>query len=88
VQEYAAAGFPLLLSTEVGARETFLNEGVNGFSFQKENVQELKEALKKIISLDENNLHAMGVKSHQVAQVITPGNWAKTIINVLNGYSK
>lgn len=88
VQEYAAAGFPLLLSKEVGARETFLKEGINGYSFAKENVPQLKQALKKIISLEDNKLLAMADQSHKAGQSISPAGWARTVVNVLHGSSK
>jgi glycosyltransferase involved in cell wall biosynthesis len=87
-QEYAAAGFPLLLSTEVGAGEVFLEENKNGFRFEKENVLQIKNSLKKIISLDNNQLLQMCEHSHQLAQKITPQGWAQTILNILNGSAK
>ncbi|MCE3227676.1 MAG: glycosyl transferase, group 1 [Bacteroidetes bacterium] len=88
VQEYGAAGFPLLLSNEVGAKDTFLEEGKNGFSFQKENVKELKDALKKIISLDDRSLLQMCDYSHVTAQKITPVKWSETVIEIHNEYRK
>lgn len=88
VQEYAAAGFPLLLSDEVGAKEVFLEEGKNGFSFNKENVNQIKNALKKIISLDDRSLLQMCEHSHITAQKITPVKWSETVIEIRNDYRK
>ena len=86
VQEYAAAGFPLLLSKEAGAAEAFLEEDRNGYSFQKENVPEIKECFKKIISLDNNSLLKMREQSHRIGQKITPADWTNTVMNIINGY--
>jgi glycosyltransferase involved in cell wall biosynthesis len=82
VQEYAAAGFPLLLSKEVGALEAFLDEGKNGYSFHKENVTEIKNSLKKIISLENGTLVNMSEHSHQLAQKINPDIWSNTISEI------
>lgn len=88
VQEYAAAGFPLLLSKEVGAREMFLEEGKNGFSFNKQNVSQIKNFLKKIISLDAEKLEEMSRHSHTMAQKLTPDIWVNTIEEIINGFNK
>lgn len=88
VQEYAAAGFPLLLSKEVGAKEMFLEEGKNGFSFNKQNPTEIKDSLKKIISLDAEKLQEMGRQSHVIAQKLTPAIWVNTIKEIINGFNK
>jgi glycosyltransferase involved in cell wall biosynthesis len=82
VQEYAAAGYPLMLSREVGAREAFLEENKNGLSFEKENITEIKNSLKKMISLDGGQLISMCEHSHQLAQKINPDNWSKTISDI------
>lgn len=82
VQEYAAAGFPLLLSQAVGAKEAFLEEGKNGFSFPAGDVQALKNQLKKMINLSAKDLILMSEKSHALAQKISPSKWAETLFNI------
>jgi len=88
VQEYAAAGFPLLLSREVGAKEVFLEENVNGFTFNKENIPEIKNSLKKIISLGDDQLIEMSGHSHILAQKINPQQWSQTVLEVYNEFRK
>jgi glycosyltransferase involved in cell wall biosynthesis len=88
VQEYAAAGFPLMLSSAVGAREAFLEEGKNGFSFSPGSVAELKTQLKKIINLTAKDLLLMSEKSHQLAQKISPEKWSHTLTELQNGRNK
>ena len=83
VHEFAAAGFPLICSSEVGAAEAFLENGKNGFLFEAGNISELKKCIKKIISLNENELLSMGNKSVELAQKITPEKWANTLMSII-----
>jgi glycosyltransferase involved in cell wall biosynthesis len=80
--EYATAGYPLLLSRNVGAAEAFLNENENGFAFESNNTMQLKEALKKIINLSENDLFLMAEKSREKARQISPPLWAKNLLSM------
>lgn len=88
VQEYAASGFPLLLSREVGANESFLEEGKNGFLFDKEKPEGIKNALKKMLSLEHHQLAEMGRYSHRLAQKIDPVQWTNTVTELVNGFEK
>lgn len=88
VQEYAAAGFPLLLSNAVGAKEAFLEEGRNGFSFISQDVQGLKKQLKKILELSSKDLLLMSEKSHGLAQKISPYKWAAQVKEMYDGFGK
>lgn len=86
VQEYAAAGFPLLISEEVGAGEQFIRKDVNGYSFSASSPQALKSALKNIIKLEQKDLTLMAERSHQLAQEINPQQWVNTVLHFLNEY--
>lgn len=88
VQEYAAAGFPLLLSKEVGAAEAFLEEGENGYSFDAQNVPDLKKQLKKILESDAKDLLLMSDKSHVLAQKISPEKWVTKLEQIYEKFSK
>ena len=83
VHEMAAAGFPLLLSEEVGSKEAFLEEGKNGFSFPAKNILALKASLLKMMQLPEDELQEMGSHSNKLAQKITPQKWVETIQSIL-----
>lgn len=85
VHEMAAAGFPLLLSSEVGAAETFLREPENGYRFAAGNSKKIKEAMKKIIHLEVNELMKMSEESHRLAQQITPRIWADSLVRIQYG---
>jgi glycosyltransferase involved in cell wall biosynthesis len=86
VQEFAAAGFPILLSREVGAAEAFLEADKNGYLFDKENMAQIKNSLKKIISLEIDELVKMGERSHGLAQKINPAQWVNTITGIYDAH--
>jgi glycosyltransferase involved in cell wall biosynthesis len=83
VQEFAAAGFPLLCSKSVGAADTFLEETINGFTFASEDIESMKEAMRKVIRCDDDVLRGMGEKSHLKASVISPDSWIDTIYQLM-----
>ncbi|MDQ3192093.1 MAG: glycosyltransferase, partial [Bacteroidota bacterium] len=84
VHEFAAAGFPLILSKEVGASEQFLKNDQNGFIFNGGNIVELKAAMQKVMNKKDTELIDMGQKSVELAKSITPEKWAKTLSSVLS----
>ena len=81
VHEFAAAGFPMLLSNKVGAATAFLEEGKNGFTFDPASKEELKQLLINIMQTGANELLNMGSHSHTLAQHITPETWAQTVLS-------
>lgn len=83
VHEFAAAGFPLICSNQVGAASQFLEPGNNGFIFEAGNVQQLKNAMLQCIQMDPKQLVVMGDKSHQLAQTLTPASWAASLLGLL-----
>jgi len=84
VHEYAAAGFPLLLSDKIGAGTKFLKPGVNGFRFLSKNVEEIKKSFHKVVNLSDEELIQMGESSKVIAREITPQKWAETITDIIN----
>ena len=84
VHEYAAAGFPIICSDEVGARVSFVEQNVNGYIYKAGDVKELKGQLKKIMNLTKEELVEMGERSVEKAKKITPEIWAETLMRLLN----
>lgn len=84
VQEFAAAGFPLLLSDAVGAKDAFLDEGVNGASFPAESEPDLYAEMKQVTELSDAELQMMGDKSHALAVKNTPQLWANTLLSFIS----
>jgi glycosyltransferase involved in cell wall biosynthesis len=83
LHEFAAMGFPLVVSDSVGASEVFVKDKVNGFLFQAEKTDSLKEKLKTIMQLTSEQLTLMGDESRKRALLITPDKWAETVMNFL-----
>lgn len=82
VHEYAASGFPLLLSNAVGAKEQFLQEGKNGFEFKSESVNDIKMALNKIINTPDLKLIEMSIYSNNTSKIISPKTWADKLLEM------
>lgn len=82
VHEFAASGFPLLLSRQVGAGDAFLEESVNGYGFAAGGVNHIKEQMKKVIALTDAQLLEMGSRSHELAQAISPDTWVNTLLDI------
>ncbi len=83
VHEFAAAGFPLLLSENVGAASAFLTEGENGFIFETKDTASIGNALKKIMQMKNAELIEMGNASAQKALSITPKIWAEQLQDMI-----
>lgn len=80
VHEFAAAGYPLILSDKVGAASAFLTDQ-NGWSFDPQSKNELMKTLRKLDSTDDNELIKMGMKSMQLAKKITPEQWSFSLLS-------
>jgi len=83
VQEFAAAGFPLICSDKVGAAGTFMVDGKNGFLIEAGNKAQLKEKMNKFSTLNKTELVAMARESVVIAATITPRIWAERLMNML-----
>ncbi len=82
VHEFAAAGYPLILSDAVGAQNAFLRPGYNGWVFAAGDPDSLLACLKTAMS-QQANLPLMGERSKALAQSITPASWAHLLIDTL-----
>jgi glycosyltransferase involved in cell wall biosynthesis len=83
IHEFAAAGFPIICSDEVGARTTFVEDNLNGYIYASGNVEELKSAMARIINSSEEKLNGMSQESVSKAKLITPEIWAKQLISLV-----
>mgnify|MGYP006077067505 CR=1 FL=1 len=80
VQEFAIAGFPLLLSDAIGSKEQFLKD--NGISFEAGNVAQIKKAMCEIIEMDDAQLIEKGENSHAIGMSYTTEQWAERILAI------
>jgi glycosyltransferase involved in cell wall biosynthesis len=82
VQEFASAGFPLLLSNKVGCAGDYLENEKNGFLFKANNVEDLYQVLRKVINLSEDEYHKMSNRSNELASNFTITNWVDTLVQI------
>lgn len=81
VQEFAASGFPLICSTEIGAVETFLKPGLNGAQHKPQSVKEIKACFEQMANCSQEELVQMAQQSHELAQQISPETWTNTAMS-------
>lgn len=81
VQEFASAGYPMLLSDKIGSAEVFFKEDENGYLFKSFNEKSILTALKKIISLSEKELLKMQLKSIELSLSITTQEWTRSLMS-------
>ncbi|MCU0434614.1 MAG: glycosyltransferase family 4 protein [Bacteroidia bacterium] len=86
LHEFAAAGFPVLCSREVGAASAFVSEGVNGYLYEAGNEEALFRLLQKMTTLSDAQLLEMGAQSAAKAQQITPQRWAETLQRIITNH--
>lgn len=84
VHEMACAGFPMILSKEVGSSEVFLEDGKNGFLFNPNDKEALKLKMKQMASLSDDELQKMREQSHSYGQRIAPSTWAKQLMKAIS----
>ncbi len=82
VHEFAASGFPLLLSDAVGAKEQFLQSGKNGFTFKAQDVSDIKNAMKQIMNKSNAQLLEMSAYSNTLSKSISPKKWVENLLKM------
>ena len=83
VNEAMAAGLPVLVSNRCGCYEDLIIEGVNGFGFDPENVQQLTDLMLKISS-EKIDLQTMGNAALEHIQQFSPDYFAQGLIQAVN----
>lgn len=83
VHEMAVAGFPMLLSDAIGAKEMFLNEGENGSVFPWSNPEVLATKMKWITTLSNDQLKKFSSRSHELGTVHSPEVWSATLLELI-----
>lgn len=83
VHECAAAGLPLLLSKNVGAKSTFLIEGYNGMSYSGNSAEELAKAMHVMSHKSDEELLSMSANSIELSNRITPETSAANFVSLV-----
>lgn len=84
VHEFAAAGFPIICSDEVGARTAFVENNFNGYIYRSGDVAALKAVMSGMIRLGDAELLRMSENSVGKAKQITPQTWSKQLVSLLS----
>lgn len=85
IQEFAAAGLPIICSDACGASTFFVENGYNGYIFKTGDFKSLSQCLNHIINLDSENLVTMGKRSVQLSNRVTPEISAFSLLSIING---
>jgi glycosyltransferase involved in cell wall biosynthesis len=80
VHEFAASGYPLILSNNIGAASSFLTEK-NGWQFNPHSKNELIKIFTQLDKTNTSTLLKMGEESTTLAKKITPMRWCSSVLN-------
>lgn len=86
--EFAAAGLPLLLSNKVGARQQFLIDGFNGYSFSAASALDLAIKMNQLASTLDDDLLAMAKASRYLASTLSPEIATASFVSVLKQHQR
>ncbi len=88
VHEFAAAGFPIICTDEVGARTAFVENNNNGYIYNSGDINQLKNVLKKMVNHTDKELFVMGENSVAKAKQNTPEIWANKLFTLINKHNQ
>lgn len=83
LHEFCAAGFPVIVSDQVGAATAFVQHHCNGYIFKAGEVDQLAKCFQEFSQTTDLQIIEMGKKSHELAQTITPESWSATLLSLL-----
>jgi glycosyltransferase involved in cell wall biosynthesis len=84
VHEFASAGYPMVVSSHVGAHAAFVENGENGYVFNPNVKEELKSSLFRIINLSNQELKKMGMHSSELSKKITQEKWVEQCVSFVS----
>ena len=82
VQEFALAGFPLIVSNAVGAATSFVTSQ-SGYIYEAHNKVALQDSLEQFMAKTETELCEMGKESIILGKLVNTMHWAKTLNRLL-----
>jgi type IV pilus assembly protein PilC len=83
VNEAMAAGLPVLVSRRCGCAYDLVREGVNGYTFDPYNVDELSDLMLRVARMPDTELIAMGAASQRLIQPWGPDAFAQGLLNAV-----
>lgn len=79
VNEAMACGLPVLVSNRCGCAPDLVREGVNGFTFDPLDVDQLAQLMLRLWSVEPDQLHRMGEASRQIISHWSPELFARNL---------
>lgn len=83
IHEFAAAGLPIIATNVCGAVPYLVINNYNGYVIKENDVDSLKNAISKLMSLDSDELLDMGRRSRELSKSIYPERVAAAILSTL-----
>lgn len=83
VNEALAAGLPVLGSVHSQAVDEMVVDGINGWRYRGDDIEDAYRALCKVMDSSEDQLAAMGKHAREKAVSIGPEHFAKCVANVI-----
>ncbi len=83
VNEAMACGLPVLCSNKAGVAKDLVKDGVNGYTFNPDNISDLKDKLITLLN-DEEERKKMGQNSRQIIKHYTPEKYAEDLLKAIN----
>lgn len=84
IHEFAAAGLPIISSEAVGANSSFLVQGLNGYKFQNNSVEDLARVMLKIINTSDDLLIDYSKVSHELSYRISSKTSSSNFLSILS----
>lgn len=82
VHEAVAAGLPIISTTNCGAASTFVINGYNGMVCKPNDVNALKDCMRKLTQKNTDELSLMGGRSRELSKQISTKAWANQLFNL------
>lgn len=83
VNEAMAAGLPVLVSRECGCAQTLVREGINGWTFDPNNLKEMSDAIKKLDQLSPQQWENMSLSSAEIIKDWDLSRFSRGVIDAL-----
>jgi len=80
VNEAAASGLPLVVSTSTGSAECLVDHGVNGFLCDSQDTESIAESLTNVASLGDDERKIMGDRSQQIVSGYGPEQFGEGLV--------
>jgi len=83
VNEAMACGLPVICSNKAGAAKDLIKDGVNGYTFNPDDVNELKDKLATLLN-DGDKRKKMGQNSLRIIKDCTPEKYAEDLLKAID----